>query len=58
MGDRRRDNVAELRTTLDAIRADRVRRLRERVKAASAANPDDPLPGILMGVLDLLEDDA
>jgi hypothetical protein len=40
-----------------AIKRDRaIRRLRDRAKQAAAANPDDPMPGIVQGVLDLLED--
>ena len=35
----------------------RIDRLRERVKQARDANPNDPLPGILQGILDLLEDE-
>jgi hypothetical protein len=38
-------------------RSDRIARLRERVKQAAAANREDPIPGILQGVLDLLEDE-
>lgn len=36
--------------------AARVDRLRERIKQAAVANPDDPLPGILQGMLDLIAD--
>lgn len=35
----------------------KLKRLRERVKQAADANPQDPLPGILQGMLDLLEDE-
>ena len=38
-------------------RRDRIARLRQRVRDAAAANRDDPLPGILAGILDLLEDE-
>lgn len=37
--------------------SERIARLRERVKQAAAANPDDPMPGIVAGMLDLLEDE-
>lgn len=35
---------------------DKVGRLRERIAQARAANPDDPVPGILGGIMDLLEE--
>lgn len=38
-------------------RSAKINRLRERVKQAYEANPQDPLPGILQGMLDLLEDE-
>lgn len=38
-------------------RRDRIARLRERLKQARDANPEDPVPGILAGILDLLEDE-
>jgi len=35
----------------------RILRLKERVKQAAAVNRDDPVPGILAGILDLMDDD-
>lgn len=35
---------------------DKIERLRERVRQAQQANPDDPVPGILQGIVDLLEE--
>lgn len=34
----------------------RIVRLRDRCRAAQRDNPDDPMPGIVLGVLDLLGD--
>lgn len=35
---------------------DKLNRLRERIAQARAANPDDPVPGILGAIVDLLEE--
>lgn len=56
MGDRKTDRIQELREKLAALHTERVERLRNRIKDAATSNPEDPLPGILHGMLDLLED--
>lgn len=42
----------------ERTKRERIRRLRERLAQAKIENPDDPLCGIVAGVLDLLEDDT
>lgn len=56
MGDRKTDRIQELREKLAALHTERVERLRNRIKDAAMSDPEDPLPGILHGILDLLED--
>jgi hypothetical protein len=38
-----------------ASKLDRINRLRERVRQAKEANPEDPIAPIMLGLLDLLE---
>ena len=45
-------------TRAGRLRPDKIARLRTRIREAHDANPDDPVPGILAGIVDLLEDET